>query len=86
MNLLFLFVFLVPLVVLASAVSFLVGVEGVGAGAESGGVSDVSATQNKTRAFTPLSLHLGLSSRFVIQYPQRSDWIHPAGVSPGPGS
>lgn len=44
MNLLFLFVFLVPLVVLASAVSFLVGVEGVGAGAESGGVSDVSAT------------------------------------------
>lgn len=41
---LFLFVFLVPLIVLASAVSFLVGVEGVGAGAEGGGVSDFSAT------------------------------------------
>lgn len=76
-----------PLIVLVSAVTLLVGVEGVGMGAEGGGgVSVCSATENKTRAFNPLSLLLGLSSRFVLQYPRHSDWIEPAGFSPGPES
>lgn len=77
-----------PLIVLVSAVTLLVGVEGVGMGAEGGGggVSVCSATENKTRAFNPLSLRPGLSSRFVLQYPRHSDWIDPAGFSPGPES